>query len=86
MKQKLAIVFGLAAIIIGLTYGARSLRAGDGHKVLICHATDNGKTPNGHVIEIDWSAVPAHLAHGDSMDVPQGLKHGDPCDPAPVLK
>jgi hypothetical protein len=82
MKQKLALAFGLAAIIVGITYGARNLRA-DGHKVLICHVTGNGKA---HVIDIDWNAVQTHLAHGDSMDVAPGLKAGDPCDPAPVLK
>ena len=83
MKQTLAVAFGVAAIIIGMTYGARSLKASNDHKAWICHVTGNG---NAHVIEIDWNAVPAHLRHGDNWDVPQGAHQGDPCDANPVLK
>ena len=87
MKQKLALAFGLAAIIIGMTYGARSLRADDSHKVMMCHVT--GNSTKAHVINIDWSAVQTHLAHGDTIIDPtqaQGLKAGDPCDPTMFLK
>ena len=53
----------LAAVIIGITFGALSLSANN--KVLICHVTGNGSA---HVIDIDEHAMPAHLAHGDSLE------------------
>ncbi len=34
------------------------------HKVAICHVPP-GNPSNAHTIEIDYHAVPAHLAHGD---------------------
>ena len=75
MKRTLALAVG-AAFIIGMTYGALSLRAGE--KVKVCHVTGNGTA---HVIEISENAVPAHLAHGDSvLDADSELEHGDPCD------
>jgi len=74
MKQALALAVG-AAIIIGMTYGALSLGAAE--RVLICHVQGNGRA---HVIEIDEHAVPAHLAHGDSLEAADGLERGDSCD------
>ncbi len=82
MKQTLALAVG-AAVIIGMTYGALSLKAGDDHKVKVCHVTGNGTA---HVIEIDNHAVPAHLDHGDSLDVPSWFGHGDPCIIGPIVK
>jgi hypothetical protein len=37
-----------------------------GHKVLICHIPP-GHPENAHTISVDQSAVPAHLAHGDTL-------------------
>jgi hypothetical protein len=79
MKQTLALAAGAAAII-GLTFGALNLKAGDDYKVLVCHVTGNGTS---HVIDIDSHALPAHLAHGDSLDVPTGYGPGDPCVATP---
>jgi len=36
------------------------------HKVTICHLPP-GNPENAHTISVDESALPAHLAHGDSM-------------------
>jgi hypothetical protein len=36
------------------------------HKVLICHIPP-GNPANAHTISVDQSAVPAHLAHGDTL-------------------
>jgi hypothetical protein len=78
MKQTLVLAV-LAAIIIGMTYGALTLSAET--KVRVCHKEGNGK---GHVIVISENALPAHMAHGDS-GVAGWQKAGDPCN-LPVLK
>ncbi len=39
----------------------------NGHKVTICHIPP-GNPDNAHTIEIDESALAAHLAHGDSEE------------------
>ena len=76
MKKALALVIG-AAIIIGMTYGASSVKAAD--KVLVCHVVGNGSA---HVIDISRNALPAHLAHGDILAA-FGLESGDSCDATP---
>jgi len=85
MKQTLALAIGAAAIIgvtFGVTYGALSLRAAD--TVWVCHVTGNGSA---HVINIDGHAVPAHMAHGDSvLDDTDGLNPGDSCSVDSVEK
>ena len=81
MKQAFALAIGGAAIIGMLTYEASSLRAAE--KVKVCHVQGNGKA---HVIEISENAVPAHLAHGDSLDVAEGLEHGDACEITPDVE
>jgi len=73
MKLAIALAVGVA-VMLGMTYEARSLSANE--KVKICHRTGNG---NAHVIEISWHAVPAHLNHGDSVEAAEGLEHGDHC-------
>jgi hypothetical protein len=39
----------------------------DDHKVDVCHVP-NGNPANAHTINVDMSAVPAHLGHGDSLN------------------
>jgi hypothetical protein len=74
MKQAFALAVG-AAVMIGMTYEARSLSVAE--KVKVCHVEGNGSA---HVIEISQHAVAAHRAHGDSLDVPEGLEPGDSCE------
>src|SRR5262245_11226040 len=74
MKKALTLGLG-TAIIIGMTYGALSLRAGD--KIKMCHRTGNGSA---HVIEISVNAMHAHLSHGDSPADPTA-RHGSSCVP-----
>jgi|SRR5690349_15493984 hypothetical protein len=86
MKKTLALAAGAAAIIC-MTFGTLSLRADNDHKTKVCHVTGNG---NAHVIDIDNHALPAHMAHGDSvLDLAQqDLKPGEPCvltPPPPVV-
>jgi hypothetical protein len=67
----------VARSVTGLT-GKHEPRAADrtsaghqyGHTIRVCH--------HGRVIEISVSALPAHLAHGDSI-VPQTSPIGSPC-------
>jgi hypothetical protein len=79
MKRTLALAAGVAGII-GFTFGAPSLKAGDDHKYLVCHVTGNGSS---HVIDIDKHAWPAHQAHGDSMAT-AGYGKGDACAATPT--
>jgi hypothetical protein len=78
MKQTLALAAGVAAII-SMTFGTLSLKADDGHKILVCHVTGNGSS---HVIDIDTHAWPAHQAHGDSK-VTTSYGKGDHCATTP---
>ena len=54
---------------------AKSGSASDqyGRKVLICHIPP-GNPGNAHTISVPQSAVPAHLAHGDSLGACPGGK------------
>jgi hypothetical protein len=47
-----------------------------GHKVVICHHPP-GNPDNAHTITVDQSAVPAHLAHGDTLGPCPPKSHGD---------
>ena len=55
----------LSAIIAVVFVGA-SLAFAAGPKVVICHIPP-GNPDNPQTIEVDDSAVPAHLAHGDAL-------------------
>jgi hypothetical protein len=47
-------------------YRARRRLCDDDHKVGLCHLPP-GNPANAHIIEVGSPAVPAHLAHGDSL-------------------
>jgi hypothetical protein len=83
MKQTLALAV-LAAVIIGMAFGALSLDARA--KVRVCHKEGNGGT---HIIEISDNALKAHMAHGDT-GAAGWQRPGDECQlpvvVSPVLK
>ena len=55
------------------TTGAAS--PGPDHKVDVCHIPP-GNPANAHTINVDVSAVPAHLAHGDYLGECRGVVSG----------
>jgi hypothetical protein len=63
-------VLAMTAIFLGLLFPAGAWAtdppSGEHHKVAVCHKPP-GNPSNKHTIFIDASAVPAHLAHGDSL-------------------
>jgi len=69
MTQKITAIFGiavLAAILLGGLTFSQSAFAGQGggqQKVTICHQGDEGP----ETITVGAPAVPAHLAHGDTL-------------------
>ena len=59
---------GLAAVLIGMLAFLPVLAGGPGPKVILCHTPPGfGYGPNPHTIEVEERAVPAHLAHGDTL-------------------
>jgi len=75
MKRILVFAMG-AALIVGMTLGALSLKAAD--RIRICHV-EGHQSGRAHVIEISVSALAKHLIHGDSLRVAEGLHVGDDC-------
>ena len=63
MKQR---NFLTLTLVLGLIAGASAM------KVDICHNVNN----NPHIINISVFAVPAHLAHGDTLSISESK-----CDP-----
>jgi len=80
MKRIIAFAAG-AALIIGMTMGANSLRAAG--RTRICHV-EGQRSGRAHVIEISDNAILAHLGHGDSMEAAIGLNTGESCVISPV--
>jgi hypothetical protein len=74
--RKIFAGFALAAVLT-LTVSAPAIVAQDS-KVVICHIPP-GNPDNAHDIEVSSNAVPAHLAHGDSL----GSCDGPPPPPPP---
>jgi len=61
MKKRLAILFAALAI-----FAAAAALADSQGKVDICHIPP-GNPANAHTINVSVNAIPAHLAHGDSL-------------------
>ena len=58
----------LALVTIGLALALSTsgTAQNENHKVDVCHVPP-GNPANAHIINVDESAVPAHLAHGDNL-------------------
>jgi hypothetical protein len=63
MKKKLTLAILVAVLAIA---GAAAASAGGAGKVDVCHIPP-GNPANAHIINVSWNAVPAHLAHGDTL-------------------
>lgn len=63
MKRKLALAVLLAALAV---FGVAVVSADSQGKVDICHVPP-GNPANAHTINVSVNAIPAHLAHGDSL-------------------
>jgi LPXTG-motif cell wall-anchored protein len=65
MKRLLLVAAATAAVLLSI--GAEPVVAGSGNdKVVICHIPP-GNPDNAHTIVVSENAVPAHLAHGDTL-------------------
>jgi len=72
MKNLLFTLLLIAALFVAVS--VRPVQAGN--KVEVCHVPP-GNPENAHFIDVDESAVEAHLAHGDyTGNVPN---HPNPC-------
>lgn len=63
MKRKLT--FAILAAVLAVLGAAAAFADSDG-KVDICHIPP-GNPDNAHVINVSVHAIPAHLAHGDTL-------------------
>jgi hypothetical protein len=74
MKNLLLILLVIAALLVAVS--VRPVHAGI--KVDICHIPP-GNPGNAHYISVDESAVPAHLAHGDTAGIETNPNHPNAC-------
>jgi hypothetical protein len=63
MKKKLTFAVLVAVVAVA---GAAAAFADSAGKVDICHIPP-GNPDNAHVINVSVHAIPAHLAHGDTL-------------------
>ena len=63
MKKKTMFSILVAAVVV---LGAAAAFADSAGKVDICHIPP-GNPDNAHVINVSVHAIPAHLAHGDTL-------------------
>jgi hypothetical protein len=64
--KKLLLTTLTAFVLTGVVGGSSLASAKQEHKTVVCHIPP-GNPENAHEIVVDWSAVPAHLDHGDSL-------------------
>jgi hypothetical protein len=63
MKRKLALAVLLVVLAV---FGVAVVSADSQGKVDICHIPP-GNPANAHTINVSVNAIPAHLAHGDTL-------------------
>jgi hypothetical protein len=63
MKRKLALAVLLVVLAV---FGVAVVSADSPGKIDICHIPP-GNPANAHTINVSVRAIPAHLAHGDSL-------------------
>jgi hypothetical protein len=67
--KRILFIATLSVFVAGLITNASLALAGEpDHKVVICHIPP-GNPGNAHEIDVDVSAVPAHMSHGDYIGV-----------------
>jgi hypothetical protein len=66
MRQILKSAVIAAAVAVLFTLGSAFAQGREGETVIICHIPP-GNPEAAHTIEIPVSALPAHLAHGDTL-------------------
>ena len=66
MRRRIMAIASTATLLLAVAAGSAlaSQGAADHSKVAICHSTGSGRSI---VITVSSNAVPAHMAHGDTL-------------------